>query len=358
MLGTQCRPCCDPNHTRMVERCCKRPVLGRARQLRRRAWCGVGVLVCHLAVKVRPEFLDHNRDRVIPHLRSPHLRRVRQGSVGRNKQPRVGRRTHVCAPWMVAEGGDRGRHRATHNFREVELVMAGIGPRHKNPGDRISRAMAETPFFRLEEARILMQQRRQHCSDYEVLDGPICCGGSKTLSVTLPTLAKCRLTVFRLAQSRQRRIPRKLHFIECASAYQYELLLGSQRRHLTRILHRKVVRQRKEQPVIGFPVCVLARLVLIGSRRLLLRRRSRLALGRGLPLSLCSGRCGLLRSAQQRKTACERKASCESGSEFGWQSVLPNEPVRVACLDSNNARPPHAPPGVVLHSFTKPPPPH
>src|SRR5579872_1541505 len=100
---------------------------------------------------------------------------------------------------MVAEGGDRGRHRAAHNFREVQLVMPGIGPRHKTPGDGVSRAMAEAPFFRLEEARILMQQRRQHCSDYEVLDGPICCCGSKTLSVTLPTLTKCRFAVFRLA---------------------------------------------------------------------------------------------------------------------------------------------------------------
>src|ERR1700685_3303399 len=110
---------------------------------------------------------------------------------------------------MVAVGGDRGGGGTAEYFREIKLVMAGIGAGDKNPAYRVTGAMDEPALAGLEEAGILVQQGRKCGSDHEAFGGAVGACGGVTLAVAFGALAKTRFTVFRLADAGQKAVPGK-----------------------------------------------------------------------------------------------------------------------------------------------------
>src|ERR1700678_2266643 len=133
------------------------------------------MLVVHLAMDIRPEFLDHNGDGVVQHLCSPNAESVGKGARGSivNVGQGVGGGVEASrneGSGMVGIGGDCSRQSATHDFRVVELAMAGIGPGHKNSACGILGAARESAVAFLKKSWILMQKRRKNRAGHEVLD--------------------------------------------------------------------------------------------------------------------------------------------------------------------------------------------
>ena len=62
-----------------------------------------------------------------------------------------------------------------------------------------------------------------------------------------------RLTVFRLADARQKTVPGVLYVVERASENYPKFLPGSERRHLAHIFQGQEIRQGKKKAVIGSP---------------------------------------------------------------------------------------------------------
>src|ERR1700722_8363395 len=136
------------------------------------------VLVTQLAVNVRPEFFDLDRDRVVNKLRAPHAGRIRQSPVRlvMNVQQLVGRRIKTSrgeGPGMIGICGNRRRQSAAKNFRIIELRMAEVRSGEKDATHRIACAMKKSALARLIKPGILMEQRRKNRAYHHILDCPI-----------------------------------------------------------------------------------------------------------------------------------------------------------------------------------------
>src|ERR1700722_5513761 len=196
-----------------------------------RRWGGLAlVLLRGQAVKIRPEFLEHQSDRIQRNLRSPNAGSIRQGSIGRNEQMWIVARPDESAFGMVAEGGDGRGKRAAANFRAVELLMPVVALGHNNSADGITGATKKLAVTRLVKARILMQHHGKNCADHEVLYGAVGRRGSVTLGVSEPSLAVSRFSVIRLVDRGNDAPPRILHAIKRAQCNHFKLLLCGHRR--------------------------------------------------------------------------------------------------------------------------------
>jgi len=144
----------------------------------------------------------------------------------------------------------------------------------------------EAPLARLEEARILSQQRGQDSARHEAFDRAVREGCSVALSVTRSSLSITGLAVFGLAYASKKGVPRVLHVVERRSGHHLEFLSGRERRNLSG-LQRQKVWQGKEKPILRcagaffLAVLVLILFTLVCGLRLLRWTR----IGRSLWLS-------------------------------------------------------------------------
>jgi hypothetical protein len=148
------------------------------------------LLPVQLAANIRPEFLHYQSDRIPAHLRAPYAARIPQRSITAR---------------MIGIRGDGRGYRASCNFREIELGVPGVGARDHDAAHGISEATAKPALARLIKPRILLRERRQNRTGYEVLYGVI----GKRCPVTLPVargaLPEPRFTIFRLADACEKR---------------------------------------------------------------------------------------------------------------------------------------------------------
>ena len=96
--------------------------------------------MANFPANVGPELLGDVAKRVIADLGAPDAGRVRQSSI------RV---------WMVTISRNARGERAPENFRVIHLRVSGVGTRHEDAADGVSRAMPETSLAVLEKTRIL-----------------------------------------------------------------------------------------------------------------------------------------------------------------------------------------------------------
>src|ERR1700731_2628862 len=115
---------------------------------------------------------------------------------------------------------------AAKDLRGVELIASGVRTGNYDPAHGVKCAMPKAALAQLIKARILVQHRGKNCGSPVVFYGAICGSRSKALAITRCTLAVTRLTVFRLTDSRQKRIPGHLDVVERRPCHHRELLLG------------------------------------------------------------------------------------------------------------------------------------
>ena len=81
-----------------------------------------------------------------------------------------------------------------------------------------------------------MKHGRKNGAGHEVLDGSVGGGRPKSFSVTRRSLAVAGLTIFRLADTRQKAVPGNLHVVERGSHHHAEFLSGGERRNVGAVL--------------------------------------------------------------------------------------------------------------------------
>ncbi len=86
--------------------------------------------------------------------------------------------------------------------------------------------MPEASFTQLEEARVLVQHGGKNRRGPEIFDGTVGESGAIALSVTSGALTVAGLTVFRLAEPRQKTVPRELYVVKGRPRHDLEFLPG------------------------------------------------------------------------------------------------------------------------------------
>src|SRR6202051_3462948 len=180
-----------------------------------------------LSSNIRPERFKTNRHRVVPNLAAPYARSIGESFIGVR---------------MIAVRRNTRSDGAAKYLRNVELVASRVRTRDYNPAHSVAGATPKAPLPRLKEARILVKHRGENRGRPVVFDGAVTESRSEPLAIARRTLAVTRLTVFRLADSSQKGVPRDLDVVERRPGHHRKLLPGGQWRDLVGILKGQEVR--------------------------------------------------------------------------------------------------------------------
>src|ERR1035437_1502431 len=151
---------------------------------------------------------------------------------------------------MVAVCGDGSGRSAAKNLRVVELRMPRIAASDEDPADRIATSACKAALAGLEEAWVLVQNRRKDRRGHEIFNDAVSSGRPISLRIALKALSIGRCAVVCLTDRRQESPPRKLHRVERASGHYRKFLLRSQRRNLALIFQAQEVWQCIKKTVL------------------------------------------------------------------------------------------------------------
>src|SRR5581483_1703076 len=128
--------------------------------------------------------------------------------------------------------------------------MPRISPGHDDPAYGVSGSPQEPTLARLIEARILMQDGRNHGAHHEILSHTVTHGRAIPFAISGPALSERGLVVLRLVYRSQHSPPGILHIIECSQGNHFELVFYAHGRQFLGALKRKKIWQGIEKSII------------------------------------------------------------------------------------------------------------
>ena len=187
------------------------------------------LLFLQLAANIGPEFLDHESDRVVAHLRTPNAGGIGQGAIagivlGNPHTVKTIERT----AGVVAVSRDGGGDGAAKHLGKVELPLARIAASDDDAAGGVAGARDKAPLGLREKARILMENGGTDRSHKKVFNGAIRSVGAVALAVRFPALTEAGFAVLGLADTRQSGVPDDLDRIEGALGDNFEFLPGGE----------------------------------------------------------------------------------------------------------------------------------